>query len=145
MANTAQWVAWGIVQAKVPELDKPSKKSKLASVTDYISNKLHPHPQSDPLDEEEKELQEAAKHDRPEGREQEEAQTEGDEEDDDDDDEFDYLAYAQDRGNVLLGRLFADGFGKGGRIAGGLEREGPRVTLLSEEAMMGKQVSIGEI
>ena len=100
VACSAYWVAWGIVQAKVPELDEPSKKSKLASTKEYIKGKLHGHPQSDPLDEEEKRQQEDAKHDRPEGRQQEEAHNEGEEEETE---EFDYLAYAQDRARLFWG------------------------------------------
>ena len=45
-------------------------------------------------------LAEDAKHDRPEGREQEEAHEEGDE---GDEDEFDYLAYAQERAMFFWG------------------------------------------
>lgn len=97
IANSAQWVAWGIVQAKVPELDEP-KKSVTAAVVDKVKHPLVP--QSDPLDKEEQDQKEATKHDRPEGRAQEEAHAEGDEEGDE---EFDYLAYAQDRAMFFWG------------------------------------------
>ena len=108
LANTAMWVAWGIVQAKVPELDaleeqekeaaaakKERKHERSRSVADKISigggkmvgkmKKMvgkegkHVHPMSDPLTEEEKKLQAASQWDRPEGRAQEEAHHEGDE------------------------------------------------------------------
>ena len=98
LANTAQWVAWGIVQAKVPELDEPSKKSVAAQLVDKVKGAFHPH--SDALDEEEKQLQEDAKHDRPEGREQEEAHEEGEEHEEED---FDYLAYTQERAMFFWG------------------------------------------
>jgi choline kinase len=98
IACSASWVAWGIVQAKVPELDEPPRKSIASSVIDKVKATLHP--QSDPMDEEEREHKEDAKHDRPEGRAQEEAHHEGDEEQDD---EFDYLAYAQERAMFFWG------------------------------------------
>jgi choline kinase len=97
IANTAQWVAWGIVQAKVPELDEP-KKSITSAVLNKVKHTLHPH--SDPLDAEEKEKQDASHHDRPEGRAQEEAHGEGEEEQHE---EFDYLAYAQERAMFFWG------------------------------------------
>jgi choline kinase len=96
IANSAHWITWGIVQAPIPELAE--RKSIATAVMDKIKDKLHP--QSDPADEEVKEKQEAAKHDRPEGREQEEAHAEGEEEQHE---EFDYLAYAQDRAMFFWG------------------------------------------
>ena len=102
IANSAQWVAWGIVQANVPELDEPRKRSIAGAVLDKVKSKLHPR--SDPLDEEVKERQEAAKHDRPENREQEEAHREGDGSEMEDEEEvFDYLAYAQERAMFFWG------------------------------------------
>lgn len=98
VANSAQWVAWGIVQAKVPELDEAPKHSRASAIIEKV--KTHLHPQSDPLTPEIKALAGDAKHDRPEGREQEEANEEGDEEDED---EFDYLAYAQERAMFFWG------------------------------------------
>jgi len=100
IANSAQWVAWGIVQAKVPELDGMPKMSKTAAIRDQIKQWIHP--QSDPLDPEVKALQEDAKADRPESRLQEEAHQQGSE-DEDDHEEFDYLTYAQDRAMFFWG------------------------------------------
>jgi choline kinase len=100
IANSAQWVAWGIVQAKVPELDDMPKLSKTAAILDKIKQRIHP--QSDPLDPEVKALQEDGKASRPEGRLQEEAHQEGSE-DEDDHEEFDYLTYAQDRAMFFWG------------------------------------------
>ena len=101
IANSAQWVAWGIVQAKVPELDDMPKRSKTAEILDKIKQQIHPR--SDPLDAEVKALQEDAKADRPEGRLQEEAHQEGSDEDADREEEFDYLTYAQDRAMFFWG------------------------------------------
>jgi choline kinase len=100
VANSAQWVAWGIVQAKVPELDEAPKHSRASAIIEKV--KTHLHPQSDPLSAEVQALAEEAKHDRPEGREQEEAHDEGDPEGGDED-EFDYLAYAQERAMFFWG------------------------------------------
>ncbi|KAJ9661911.1 hypothetical protein H2198_001663 [Neophaeococcomyces mojaviensis] len=99
IANSAQWVAWGIVQAKVPELDELPKKSVAGAVVDKVLKSIHV--KSDPLDEDVKDKQEAAAADRPEGREQEEAHHEG--ADDEDEDAFDYLAYAQERAMFFWG------------------------------------------
>ena len=101
VANSAQWVAWGIVQAKVPELDDMPKVSRTAAILDKIKQRLHP--QSDPLNPEVKALQEDAKGDRPEGREQEEAHEEGGEDQEEHEEEFDYLTYAQDRAMFFWG------------------------------------------
>ncbi|KAK5938276.1 hypothetical protein PMZ80_009246 [Knufia obscura] len=99
IANHAQWVAWGIVQAKVPELDEPPKKSIAGAMVDKVKSAIYPR--SDPLDEEVKERQEEAKHDRPEGRGQEEAHQEGDGQEEEED--FNYLAYAQERAMFFWG------------------------------------------
>jgi len=107
-ANSAMWVAWGIVQAKVPELDEKPKPA--ATVMDLIKGKIRP--QSDPLDPEVQALREDAKQDRPEGREQQEAHEEGDEEVV----EFDYLAYAQDRAMFFWGDCLQMGFVKEGEL-----------------------------
>ena len=108
IANSAQWVAWGIVQAQIPELDKPEpQKVSVQSVATGLKDKVkgamhapHIHARSDPLDEEEQALKEDAQKDRPEGRVQEEAHAEGS---DDEDAEFDYLAYAQERAMLFWG------------------------------------------
>lgn len=98
IANTAQWVAWGIVQAKIPELDEPKRKS-ISDMLSAVKTKLHI--QSDPLDEEVKARQQEAEQDRPEGRlKEEEEHHEGDETVEE---EFDYLAYAQDRAMFFWG------------------------------------------
>ncbi|EXJ87307.1 hypothetical protein A1O3_04266 [Capronia epimyces CBS 606.96] len=108
LANSAQWVAWGIVQAKIPELealqeDEERGKNRARAGADAMVNKVKEmaksgiqaavagvkwkerenkhqnlHPMSDPLDDEEKRLQQESHQDRPEGRLQEEAHHEGD-------------------------------------------------------------------
>ena len=100
IANSAQWVAWGIVQAKVPELDDMPKLSKTAAILDKIKQRINS--QSDVLDPEIRALQEDAKADRPDGQLQEEAHQEGGG-DEEDHDEFDYLTYAQDRAMFFWG------------------------------------------
>ena len=118
MICAANWVAWGIVQAEIPELDEPPKKSIAASVVDKVKSKIHPH--SDPLDEVEKKQQEDAKHDRPESHAQEEAHREGD--DDVDPDEFDYLAYSQERAMLFWGDCLQIGLIKEEQIPEGMKK-----------------------
>lgn len=100
IANSAQWTAWGIVQAEIPELDEPRKKSIATAIIDKVKHTLHP--QSDPLDSDVKQMQEDSKHDRPENREKEEAHQEGDANVEEEED-FDYLAYAQERAMFFWG------------------------------------------
>lgn len=107
LANHGLWIAWGIVQAQVPELDKPRKRSVIAAITDKVKSAIQA--KSDPLDEDVKERQEEAKHDRPEGREQEEAHQEGDSADEE---EFDYLSYAQERAMFFWGDCILNGIVK---------------------------------
>lgn len=100
VASSGFWVAWGIVQAPIPELDEPSpKKSIKETATDAIKSILKA--QSDPLDAEVKAKQEEAKLDRPEGHEQEQEHHQGVAAEDDE--EFDYLAYAQERAMFFWG------------------------------------------
>lgn len=100
IANSALWTAWGIVQAKIPELDEPRKKSIAATILDKVKHTLHA--QSDPLDSDVKQIQEDSKHDRPEDRQTEEAHHEGDGAEEEEED-FDYLAYSQDRAMFFWG------------------------------------------
>lgn len=155
LANSAMWVAWGIVQAKVPELDEKeeSKTQRAKSIVGDVVDKVkgltmggrgkgedgatdddraekktqHATSHSDALTDEDKRLQEESKHDRPEGRVQEESHREGDDgnsnsrqdqepdqtqeattpattdEPEEEEEEFDYLAYAQDRAMFFWG------------------------------------------
>ena len=117
IANSAQWVAWGIVQAKVPELDemlqeqqaKKKDKNRTAAILEKVRDgmekrmeRLHVQAMSDPVGEEVKAMQEDARGDRPEGRVEEEVEREG-EGDGEEEEEFDYLTYAQDRALFFWG------------------------------------------
>lgn len=108
-ANSAQWVAWGIVQAKVPELEALENQKESEGLGKVV-------PMSDPLNEEERRLKEEGEADRPEGRAQEESHHEGDaavvkegcdqsegEGGGEELEEFDYLSYAQDRAMFFWG------------------------------------------
>lgn len=151
LANSAMWVAWGIVQAKVPELDdkEESKTKRAKSIVEGMVDKVkelaigggiaanedkataedeggkgkpqHATAHSGPLTDDDKRLQEESKHDRPEGRAQEESHHQGtaDAEDDttqpeettssstedpeEETEEYDYLTYAHDRALFFWG------------------------------------------
>lgn len=90
MANSAQWVAWGIVQAKVPGLDEELKsRYQPATPSSLLLQRGTTSVASETTSSNEGPRKE--KGEKGDGQEQEE------EENDDDDGEFDYLAYAQDR------------------------------------------------
>lgn len=86
MANSAQWVAWGIVQAKMPEEFEKSPASA-SSMNAGINEDDDDHKQgedshstiamTDPLSPEIQQLRSDARNDRPEGRRQEEEHREG--------------------------------------------------------------------
>lgn len=120
VANSAQWVAWGIVQAKVPELDDP----QVAASPDELSPALitptsdaSPSMASLPSDQPSEELQqkqESQSHDkRPEGL-IAEALLSGQNVDSvaEEDEEFDYLGYAQERAMFFWGDVVALGLVK---------------------------------
>ncbi|KAK4696479.1 choline kinase, partial [Lecanoromycetidae sp. Uapishka_2] len=91
VANSAQWVAWGIVQAKVPGMDEALKRAKNGTPKseDSPSSTCKAHQASDPLSPEMTGTDEDMHDKRPE--------EEGDEE------EFDYLGYAQERAMFFWG------------------------------------------
>ena len=100
IANSAQWVAWGIVQAKVPGMDaalEAQKKGMPVHASDNDSD--HPKLGSDPLGPEAEGLAIDAHSKRPEHGEaaEEEGAEEGDEQ------HFDYLGYAQERALFFWG------------------------------------------
>jgi choline kinase len=111
VANSAQWVAWGIVQAKVPELDAsatPTAETVLPQVL---------------LTEEPEKVMNGAEHrveqldKRPEGLKAEallagEGIKEAEAEAGDEEDEFDYLGYAQDRAMFFWGDVLSLGIVK---------------------------------
>lgn len=127
VANSAQWVAWGIVQAKVPELDSPSPSPSSSSpvtspsATAASSPPSIPNTGPDPQIEDGNSVQAAstdslALEKRPEGlkaealRSGEELSTKEAEVLEEEEDEFDYLAYAQDRARFFWGDLVSMGF-----------------------------------
>ena len=123
IANSAQWVAWGIVQAKVPGMDTDYSSQKSTDAVHHgiddntaddgeestTVTPLGSAPQ-DPNATSTAKVKEACHpHNgigvvKQEEREQHENEQEGPEElEDDDEAEFDYLAYAQDRALFFLG------------------------------------------
>lgn len=121
VANSAQWVAWGVVQAKVdgfedggsttrpdgqeasPESLRSATSVTQASVDWKAQGSVSPlflKPQTDSLDEEVKIMSEDAKGGRPESRPMEDDNRQGEGDENGEEDGFDYLAYAQER--VLL-------------------------------------------
>lgn len=112
IANSAQWVAWGIVQAKVPELDDVLDSNSDQPAASITASDIATA-SSDSLDNEAKAKKENKEHDkRPEGiiaeallrgetvsdamAEEKDAHVEEEE-------EFDYLAYAQERAMFFWG------------------------------------------
>lgn len=84
IANSAQWVVWGILQAVIPGMPDDVRKEVAEAVGDG-------KPQSDPLDAEDQATKEDFDDKRPEPDEGE------------GDGEFDYLAYARDRAMFFWG------------------------------------------
>ncbi|KAL8738782.1 MAG: hypothetical protein Q9181_000460 [Wetmoreana brouardii] len=100
-ANSAQWVAWGIVQAKVPGMKEALDKAR-TSLNDGVVEKTAPGTEfeSDPLSPEMQQASEDFKDKRP-----EEAGGEGE-------DEFDYLGYAMERAMFFWGDMIQIGLVK---------------------------------
>lgn len=104
VASSAQWVAWGIVQAKVPELDVKDPENR-------GTNRNHINGVLDTVHEQDK---------RPEGivaqaifngeKAKDAEALEGEE------DHFDYLAYAQDRARFFWGDAVKMGLVKAGEL-----------------------------
>lgn len=128
VANSAQWVAWGIVQAKVPELDDP----QVAASPDELSPALttptsDASPSISGLTSHEPSTNASAPsvfhdHDkRPEGL-IAEALLSGQNIDSviDEDEEFDYLGYAQERAMFFWGDVVALGLVKMEELPEGL-------------------------
>ncbi|THW05388.1 kinase-like protein [Aureobasidium pullulans] len=103
LANSTQWVAWGIVQAKVPGLpsDTPASAIPLSETHDEMTpTGDNDQAFSDPLDAEGKAMQEDIHDKRPDPNEEDDEQAE---------EEFDYLAYARDRAMFFWGDALALG------------------------------------
>lgn len=130
VANSAQWVAWGIVQAKVPELDDlrvSASQDELSPVlitpTSDASPSMASLPSAQPS-EELQQKQESQIHDkRPEGL-IAKALLSGQNVDNvtDEDEEFDYLGYAQERAMFFWGDMVALGLVKKEELPEGLRR-----------------------
>lgn len=96
-ANSAQWVAWGVVQATIPGLPDVEHHGEEPGVVSWELKKMGSsqqqaqQPMTDPLDDEARELKEEMRDRRPE---------EGDE-----GEGFDYLAYARERAMFFWGDM----------------------------------------
>lgn len=108
VANSAQWVAWGIVQAKVPGMDEAldAQKNSTPKAEDTIGQQAHLD--SDPLSPEMEALAQDAHDKRPEGGESAGPDDEGEAEEE----EFDYLGYAQERAMFFWGDVLQLGIVK---------------------------------
>ncbi|KAL6720406.1 hypothetical protein ACLMJK_002328 [Lecanora helva] len=107
VANSAQWVAWGIVQAKVPGMDEALEAQKHSTPkSEETIHEVTPHLGSDPLSPENAGLAEDAADKRPEGSEEAE----------DEEEEFDYLGYAQERAMFFWGDVLQLGIVKRGEL-----------------------------
>ena len=108
IANSAQWVAWGIVQAKVPGMDEAleAQKSSTPTAKDTIIRAPQSQLNTDPLSQENEELARDEHEKRPESR--DEVLEDGDEEAE----EFDYLGYAQERAMFFWGDVLQLGIVK---------------------------------
>jgi choline kinase len=98
LANSAQWVMWGVMQAKIPDLpdfEDPTQSAAIAagpSETNlHAQAKLAEDLGTDPLQQEEKDMVEDMSDRRP------------DPEDEEADQEFDYLGYAWERAMFFWG------------------------------------------
>jgi choline kinase len=98
LANSAQWVMWGVMQAKIPDLpdfDDPTQSAAIAAGPSETN--LHAHAKqaedlgTDPLQQEEKDMRDDISDRRP------------DAEDEEASEEFDYLGYAWERAMFFWG------------------------------------------
>ena len=101
-ANSAQWVAWGIVQAKVPDMDKGpgAREEGTPDSEDTIT----------PRGQDMTDITQSARGNRPEGG--EETPHEMEEEEEEEEEEFDYLGYAQERAMFFWGDVLQLGIVK---------------------------------
>lgn len=108
IANSAQWVAWGIVQAKVPGMDEALEAQKISTPQSEETIIRAPHSQlnTDPLSQESEGLAQDEHEKRPESRE------EVPEDEHEEAEEFDYLGYAQERAMFFWGDILQIGIVK---------------------------------
>ena len=116
IANSAQWVAWGIVQAKVPGMDEAlevqknsdsTPKAEDVEIAQRTTMITPPQPReqldSDPLSPEVAASAQDAKDKRPEDRPVSSSEKEQEQEQEEEEEEFDYLGYAQERAMFFWG------------------------------------------
>ena len=98
-ANSAQWVAWGIVQAKVPGIDEAleTMMDTTPRSTDTITQS--PQPLSEPSDPSLTISNADVDNELPKSKDAETADTQ----DEDEEEGFDYLGYAQERAMLFWG------------------------------------------
>lgn len=112
IANSAQWVAWGIVQAKIPGMDEAleAQKNSTPKSEDTILEAPQTHLNSDLLGQDDGKFAQDAHEKRPESR--DEVPEEGQEEGQEEEEEFDYLGYAQERAMFFWGDVLQLGIVK---------------------------------
>ena len=118
VANSAQWVAWGIVQAKVPGMDEAleAQKTRTPKPEDPADRRVEDEQplidQKGPDDLEaarDATNKQAHNYDEAVPAERSKGEEEGEE---DDEEEFDYLAYAQERAMLFWGDILQLGIVK---------------------------------
>jgi len=109
VANSAQWVAWGIVQAKVPELDADKVHAETESVQ-KLNEKENDTPQS--LDDSTPESKNGAEGVTPDALAYADSAKDPEQHEGEEEEEFDYLAYAQDRAMFFWGDVVGLGLVK---------------------------------
>lgn len=99
-ANSAQWVAWGIVQAKLPDMDEALEATKSSSGNEQGKSELGTDPLSPGMEQMAEDLRDKRPEEGPSG------------EDESGEEEFDYLAYARERALFFWGDLLQMGLVK---------------------------------
>lgn len=119
VANSAQWVAWGVVQAKVPGMDKAFSREKTAKVDHENARGQDPDRglnrageaeiSPDTSTPDQTRAIQGARDKRPEGLVAEALRDGNDLPHEEDEEEFDYLGYAQERAMFFWGDLISLG------------------------------------
>lgn len=119
VANTAQWVAWGVVQAKVPGMNKTLSQQQTAEVDVDSAPGQNPVPRTnqagvagfshDTSSPDKTHVVQEARDKRPEGLVAEALRAGDDLPSEEDEEEFDYLGYAQERAMFFWGDLVSLG------------------------------------
>ena len=126
VANSAQWVAWGIVQAKVPGMDEAleAKKNETPKSEETINFAPQPADEgrlgSDPLSPEMVAVAEDAHDKRPEDGSESAVDNEVVVDEEGEEDEFDYLGYAQERAMFFWGDVLQLGLVRREKLPEGL-------------------------